>query len=89
MTSAVLGGQQRTAKLAGAIEHKSNAQKQDAIRAALGAKIIAPYISGSFQYSKGRGSDSSRQEDRYDDVAYMGMSASGGDTLIGSEYDNG
>jgi hypothetical protein len=88
VTSVVLGGQQRTAKFAGAIELKSDVQKQDAVRAALGAKIVGPYVSGSLQYSKSRGLDSARQEDRYADVAYMGMSASGGNTLIGAEYAN-
>jgi hypothetical protein len=82
----LLGGQQRTVKFAGAMELKTDEQRQDAVRGALGAKIVAPYVSASFQYSKGRGSGSSRKDEEYADLSYLGMSASGGDTLIGAEY---
>ena len=61
-------------------------QKQDAVRGALGAKIVAPYVSASLKYSKRRGTGSSRKDEEYADLSYLGMSASGGDTLIGAEY---
>ena len=82
----LLGGQQRTVKFAGAMELKTDEQKQDAVRGALGAKIVAPYVSASLKYSKRRGTGSSRKDEEYADLSYLGMSASGGDTLIGAEY---
>ena len=86
ITSVLLGGQQRTVKFSGAMKSETNKQKQDAVRAALGAKIVAPYVSASFQYSRRRGTGSSAKDQDYADLSYLGMSASGGDTLIGAEY---
>jgi hypothetical protein len=88
VTSVVLGGQQKTVKAAAAMENKTDEQKQDAVRGALGTKILAPYISGSLEFSRERGTGSSHKETMFTDLSYLGMSASGGDTLIGSEYDS-
>ena len=68
------------------MESKTDDQNQDAVRGALGAKIVAPYVYASFQSSKRRGTGSSAKGQEYADLSYLGMSASGGDTLIGAEY---
>lgn len=86
VTSVLLGGQQRTVKLAGAVAAEDNGKKQDAVRGALGAKIAAPYLSASLNRSSQRGSGSAQTDKQYTDLSYLAMSATGGDTLIGPEY---
>ncbi|KAH8668959.1 hypothetical protein BX600DRAFT_265923 [Xylariales sp. PMI_506] len=88
VTSVVLGGQQRTVKAAGAMEQKTDVQRQDAVRMALGAQVLAPYVSASFKSSRERGTSSTHKEDLYADLSFLGMSANGGDTLIGSDVPN-
>ena len=84
MTSVLLGGQQKTSKFAAALDIEKEQVQQDALRAAVGAKINAPYLSTSLQVSKEKGTSEIRGDQKYVNLAYLGMSASGGNTLIGS-----
>jgi hypothetical protein len=85
VTSALLGGQQKTVKVASALEFKDAQQKRDALRGALGARIVAPFISAGLNYSKEHGSGTSYSEDKYTSISYLGMNATGGDTLVSPE----
>ncbi|KAI1328470.1 hypothetical protein F5Y16DRAFT_155470 [Xylariaceae sp. FL0255] len=85
VTSVVLGGQQRTVKLSGALEQMTDHQKEDAVRGALGAKISAPYVTASLQRSKDHGTGSSAKNQEYADLSFISMSANGGDTLVGAD----
>ena len=86
VTSALLGGQQKTSKFAAALDIKDEEIQQDALRGAVGAKINAQFVVASGTYSKGTGMAAIRTDQQYTDLSYLGMSASGGDTRIGSEY---
>lgn len=86
VTSVLLGGQQRTVKFSGVMELKTDDQKQDAVRGALGAQIVAPYVSASFGYSKRHGTKSSHKDEEHANLSFLGMSANGGNTLIGAEH---
>jgi len=72
-------------KVASALESKDDQQNCDALRGALGARIAAPFVNVGFSYSKDRGSGTSDIEDRYRSLSYLGMNATGGDTLISPE----
>ncbi len=86
VTSVLLGGQQKTCKYAAALDVSGEEVQQDALRSAIGAKINTPYVAASVAYGKESGSGTSRSDQQYTNLSSLGMSASGGDTLIGSEY---
>jgi hypothetical protein len=85
VTSVLLGGQQKTTKFAGALNKQDNAKQQDAIRWAVGAKVNAPYANIGAQYSREKGSAETVAEKDYVDSSYLALSATGGDTLLGSD----
>ena len=85
VTSVLLGGQQKTSKFAGSLNTKDEKAHEDALRSALGVKINAQYASGSTQISSESSNSTARGDSQYTNLAYLGMSASGGDSLIGSE----
>ena len=85
VTSVLLGGQQKTSKFAGAFSIKDEETHEDALRTALGVKIHAQYVSGGTQISGANSNSVSQADSQYTNLAYLGMNASGGDPLIGSE----
>lgn len=85
VTSVLLGGQQKTSKFAAALIIKNKGLQQDALRSAVGVKINAPYISSALQLSKEKETAETRGDQQYTNLSYLGMSATGGNTLIGSE----
>jgi hypothetical protein len=85
VTSVLLGGQQKTTKFAGALDRQDTAKQQDAIRWAVGAKVNAPYAAVGAQYSREKGTDDTSAEKDYVNSSYLALSATGGNTLIGSD----
>jgi hypothetical protein len=85
VTSVLLGGQQKTTKFAGAFDRQDTAKQQDAIRWAVGAKVTAPYVAIGGQYSRDKGANEESAEKVYLNSSYLALSATGGNTLIGSD----
>lgn len=85
VTSLVLGGQQRTSKYAASPQLGNEQIQQDALRGALEVNVNAQYLSASISKSTEREKTETRSDHKYSDLSYLGMSAVGGDPLIGSE----
>ena len=85
VTSLVLGGQQRTSKYAASLEMSNEEVQQDALRSAIGVSVNAQYVSASAKKTTEQGKSQNRSGQKYSDLSYLGMSAIGGDPLIGSE----
>lgn len=85
VTSLVLGGQQRTSKFAASLELNNEEIQQDALRGAIGVNVNAQYLSASAKKTTEEGQSKTRSGHEYSDLSYLGMSAIGGDPLIGSE----
>lgn len=85
VTSILLGGQQKTSKFAAALNTLDEDIQQDALRSAIGAKVNAQYISSSIQVSREKSNTVSQDDQQYTSLSSLGISSSGGDTLIGSE----
>lgn len=81
----MLGGQQRTSKYAASLEINNEEIQQDALRGAIGVNVNAQYLSASVKNSTEAGKSETRSGNKYSDLSYLGMSAIGGDPLIGSE----
>ncbi len=86
VTSVLLGGQQRTSKFAAALDVVGEESQQDALRSAVGAKVNAQFVGASATYSRDKGAGESGNDGKYTNLSYLGMSASGGNPLVGSEY---
>ena len=59
--------------------------QQDALRGAIGASVNAQYLSASVKKTIEQEKSESRSGQKYSDLSYLGMSAIGGNPLIGSE----
>ena len=59
--------------------------QQDALRSAIGVSVNAQYLSASAKKTTEQGKSQNRSGQKYSDLSYLGMSAIGGDSLIGSE----
>jgi hypothetical protein len=85
VTSVLLGGQQKTTKFAGAFQRQDHVIQQDALRWAVGAKVNAPYANVGIEYTRAKGHKDTTGENDYINSSYLALSATGGDTLIGSD----
>ena len=79
-------GQQRTSKYAASLETQNDKVQQDALRGVIGANVNTQYFSTSVKNTKEQGRAETRSDQKYSNLSYLGMSAIGGDPLIGSEY---
>jgi hypothetical protein len=59
--------------------------QHDALRSAIGVNVNAQYISASVKSTTEHGKSQNRSSQNFSDLSYLGMSAIGGNPLIGSE----
>ena len=82
-TSVLLGGQQRTAKLATSESINNNVESQDNLSRELGVSVSAQYASLSANFGSERKRAAAEAEHTIGDLSQLAMTAHGGDVTIG------